>query len=123
MPTDYIFDYSAVILASILGFVLVGALLLLSRVLAPRRDESLKGITYECGVLPTGEFWSQFHVRYYLFAILFMIFEVEAVFLFPWAVILRRVGNAAFIEMLIFLAILLFGLGYAWKKGVLEWER
>ncbi|MBI2886407.1 MAG: NADH-quinone oxidoreductase subunit A [Chloroflexi bacterium] len=117
------FDYTAVLLAAVIGAVVVGLLLGLARLLAPRRTESLKGVTYECGMLPMGQGWAQYHVRYYLFAMLFVIFEVEAVFLFPWAVVLETVGNPAFIEMMIFLAILLFGLAYAWKKGILEWER
>ncbi len=123
MPDWYLFDYSAVLLALVVGFAAVAVNLALAWVLAPRRREALKGVTYECGMLPIGRYWSQYHVRYYLFAILFVIFDVEAVFLFPWAVILEQLGNPAFIEMLIFLAILLFVLAYAWKKGVLEWER
>ena len=122
MPSTYLFDYSAVVLAAIIGFLVVGLLLALANLLAPRRSEPLKGVTYECGMLPMGGGWAQFHIRYYLIAILFMIFDVEAVFLFPWAVILEGVGMPAFIEMVIFLVILLFGLAYAWKKGILEWE-
>ena len=124
MSNTYLFDYSPVFLGVLLGAGLVGSLLILARLLAPRRREPLKGATYECGILPlAGHDWMQFHVRYYLFAILFLIFEVEAVFMFPWAVILQALGNTAFIEMMLFLAILTFGLAYAWKKGVLEWER
>jgi NADH-quinone oxidoreductase subunit A len=124
MPQQYLFDYSAVALAALLGVVLVASLLLLSRILAPRRYEAQKGVTYECGVLPLGnDRWMQFHVRYYLYAILFVIFEVEAVFLFPWAVVLKPLGEVALIEMTIFLSILIFGLAYAWRKGVLEWEQ
>ncbi len=124
MPTAYFFDYSPVFLAALVGAGLIGSLLILSRLLAPRRKEPLKGMTYECGILPIGgHTWMQFHVRYYLFAILFLIFEVEVVFMFPWAVILQSLGNTAFVEMMLFLAILPFGLAYAWKKGVLEWER
>ena len=123
MPDSYLFDYSAVLLAGAMGAGLIGVMLWLARVLAPRRREALKGVTYECGMLPVGQYWSQVHVRYYLFGILFVIFDVEAVFLFPWAVVLDQLGSPAFIEMVIFLAILLFGLAYAWKKGILEWER
>lgn len=123
VPSTYLSDYSAVFIAAIIGCVLVASLLGMARLLAPRRFESLKGITYECGMLPIGQYWTQYHVRYYLFAILFVIFDVEAVFLFPWAAVLKTVGTPAFVEMMIFLAILLFGLAYAWRKGILEWER
>ncbi len=123
MPDAYRFDYSAVMLAAVVGAAVIAVNLFLAWLLAPRRREALKGVTYECGMLPLGQYWSQFHVRYYLFAILFVIFDVEAVFLFPWAAVLKDLGDVAFIEMMIFLAILLFGLAYAWKKGVLEWER
>ena len=122
MPSAYIFDYSAVIVAGILAFVIIFLLLSLSGILAPRQPSRQKETVYECGMLPIGRYWSQYHVRYYLFAILFMIFDVEIVFLFPWAVVLKQLGSFAFNEMLIFVAILLVGLVYAWKKGVLEWK-
>jgi NADH:ubiquinone oxidoreductase subunit 3 (subunit A) len=123
MPADYASEYTPVLLAGLLGFLIVGALLFANSLLAPRRREVLKGVTYECGILPTGGGWAQYHVRYYLYAILFLIFEVEAVFIFPWAVVLDTVGERGFLEMLVFLAILAFGLAYAWRKGVLEWEK
>lgn len=81
----------------------------------------LKHTTYECGEEPLGESWIRFHVRYYLYALVYIVFAVETVFLFPWAVVFRRLGLAAFVEMLVFIAILLLGLGYAWAKGALEW--
>ena len=71
---------------------------------------------------PVGQGWSQMNLRYYLYAFVFLIFEVEAVFLFPWAVMFRQLGLFAFWEMMLFLAMLLFGLAYAWRKGVLQWE-
>jgi len=74
-------------------------------------------------MLPMGRAWAQYHVRYYLYAILFLIFEVEAVFIFPWAMILDKLGQTAFLEMMVFLGILAFGLAYAWRKGVLAWEK
>ncbi len=115
-------DYSAVLIASIVALGLVFALLFASRVLAPRHRNEAKASTYECGMVPVGDNWSQIRVRYYLFAILFVIFDVETVFLYPWAVMFKQVGTLAFVEMVIFIMILLFGLVYAWRKGVLQWK-
>lgn len=122
LPNEYQWNYLAVFVAAGGGLAVVALLLFLSSLLAPRQHSEAKGYVYECGMLPIGQNWSQVHVRYYLFAILFMIFDVEAVFLFPWAVILAQVGAVALYEMLIFIAILIFGLAYAWKKGILEWR-
>ena len=83
---------------------------------------SEKGTAYECGMLPIGRVRTQIHVRYYVYAILFLIFDVEAVFLFPWAVSVVEVGETALYSMIMFILILGAGLGYAWKKGVLEWK-
>ena len=91
--------------------------------LAPKRPSTTKEIPYESGIPPTPFKWSQLNVRYYLFAILFLVFDVEAVFLFPWAIVfLTDVPSAVFYEMLIFIAVLLFGVVYAWRKGVLQWR-
>lgn len=122
MTAEYPADWTAVLLAAVLGFAMVGIALTLSGFLAPRISSRLKGQTYECGIEPTGENWSQFHIRYYLFALLFVIFDVEVVFLFPWALVFKAIGPFAFVEMLIFVAILLFGLAYAWRRGVLQWR-
>jgi len=116
-------NYTAVLLATVIGFILVGTALIASRLLAPYASSREKGISYECGMLPADKpVRSQIHIRYYLFAILFLIFDVEAVFLFPWAVTFLGVGKAAFYEMVLFIAILGAGLAYAWKKGVLQWK-
>lgn len=115
-------DYVAVLIAAILAFLLVAGALVGNRVLAPRQATRVKGLTYECGMLPIGRSRTQVHFRYYLFAILFLIFDIEAVFLFPWAVTFLGIGEAAFYEMLLFILILGFGLLYAWKKGVLRWR-
>ncbi len=115
-------DYVAVLIASILGFLLVAGALIGNLVLSPRQRTKTKGVTYECGMLPIGRSRSQVHFRYYLFAILFLIFDIEAVFLFPWAVQIADLGAQAFWEMLVFIGILAFGLLYAWKMGVLRWR-
>ncbi len=122
MIQDLFADYVAVLIAAILGFLLVGGALMANRILAPRQASRVKGVTYECGMLPIGRSRTQVHFRYYLFAILFLIFDIEAVFLFPWAVSFVEIGKAAFYEMLLFIVILGFGLLYAWKKGVLSWR-
>jgi NADH:ubiquinone oxidoreductase subunit 3 (subunit A) len=115
-------DYVAVLIAAILGFAIVGMGLMANRILAPRQASRIKALTYECGMLPIGRSRTQVHFRYYLFAILFLIFDIEVVFLFPWAVSFLDIGKVAFYEMLVFILILGFGLLYAWKKGVLRWR-
>lgn len=115
-------DYVGVLVAAIFAVILVGSALFANRILSPRQRSRPKGLTYECGMLPIGRSRTQVHFRYYLFAILFLIFDIEAVFLFPWAVSFLGIGAAAFYEMLVFIAILGFGLLYAWRKGVLRWR-
>ena len=122
MISDYFANYVAVLIAAILGVVLVATALLANSILAPKDPTRTKGVTYECGMLPIGRTRTQVHFRYYLFAILFLIFDIEAVFLFPWAVTFVQIGKQAFYEMLVFITILGFGLLYAWKKGVLRWS-
>ncbi len=122
MIQDLFADYIAVLIAASLGFLLVGGALMGNNILAPRQPSRVKSLTYECGMLPIGRSRTQVHFRYYLFAILFLIFDIEAVFLFPWAVTLLDIGEAAFYEMMVFILILGFGLLYAWKKGVLRWR-
>jgi len=119
---DLFADYVAVLIAAIIGFAIVGVALMANRILAPRQATRVKALTYECGMLPIGRSRTQVHFRYYLFAILFLIFDIEAVFLFPWVVTFLGIGEAAFYEMLLFILILGFGLLYAWKKGVLRWR-
>jgi NADH-quinone oxidoreductase subunit A len=116
-------NYLAVFLAVIIGFILVATALIGARILAPYSSERGKSISYECGMLPIGRTRTQLHIRYYLFAIGFLIFDVEAVFLFPWAVALVEVGERGFWKMVLFLGILAAGLAYAWKKGALDWSR
>lgn len=121
MPRTYFDSYGTLAVFAGAVVLLVGVTLLLSRLLRPRVATDEKGTTYECGVDPIGGGWSQSTVRYYIFALLFVIFDVEAVFLFPWAVVFDKLGVFAFVEMLIFIGILALGLVYAWKRKVLEW--
>lgn len=115
-------NYAAVLLAALTGGMLVITAIIGARLLAPYSQNREKGIPYECGMLPIGRVRTQIHVRYYIYAILFLIFDVEAVFLFPWAVSVVEVGETALYSMILFIVILGAGLGYAWKKGVLEWK-
>ncbi len=115
-------SWSAVMMAAIAGFILVLTALMATKLLAPYSRERAKGVSYECGMLPIGRNWSQIHVRYYLIAILFLIFDVETVFIFPWAVTFVDLPKYVFYEMLVFVGVLAAGLAYAWRRGVLEWK-
>jgi NADH-quinone oxidoreductase subunit A len=112
----------SLILFFIVGAFLVGIALLFSSYIPPTSTNPQKAETYECGIPTEGLTWLQFNVGYYLFAIIFLIFDVEAVFIFPWAVIMKSVGMTGFVEIVIFFFVLAIGLLYAWKKGALKWE-
>ena len=110
-----------------LGFLLIAAAvpvlaLVTNKLLAPRSQSGERELTYESGMEPIGGAWIQFNIRYYMFALVFVIFDVETVFLYPWAVAFNRLGLLAFIEALIFISILVIALAYAWRKGALEWS-
>jgi NAD(P)H-quinone oxidoreductase subunit 3 len=110
-----------------LGFLLIAAAvpvlaLVTNKLLAPRSQAGERELTYESGMEPIGGAWIQFNIRYYMFALVFVIFDVETVFLYPWAVAFHRLGILAFIEALVFITILLVALAYAWRKGALEWS-
>ena len=109
----------AVILTAI---ALVGIALGVARIVSPRSYNRQKGEAYECGIPTRGRSWMQFKAGYYLFAILFLMFDVEAVFLFPWAVTVQDAGIDGLINILFFMVILILGLAYAWRKGALEWK-
>ena len=115
-------EKEALILFFISAIVIVGVGMILSWLVAPTSKNDQKGETYECGIPTKGTSYVQFRVGYYLFAILFLIFDVETVFIFPWAVVMKTVGMTAFIEILIFFIILGLGLLYAWKKKALKWD-
>jgi len=118
-------DYIYVVLFMGGGIFLVASALVLSRLLRPFNPSREKLSTYECGEKTIGDAWVQFNVKYYLYALLFVIFDVEAVFLIPWAVSFKSAGAFALtslFEMIIFLAILTIALIYAWRKGILKWQ-
>jgi NADH:ubiquinone oxidoreductase subunit 3 (subunit A) len=118
--------YDRIILAVFIGLgaVFVVATLSTSWLLSPKKPTAEKAETYECGVEPVGPPWVQFHAGYYVYALLFVVFDIEAVFLYPWAVTFGRagVGWYVFVEMFVFIAILVGGLAYAWKEGALQWR-
>ena len=118
--TEYYREYLAVALLIVAAMLMVGGMLGLGRLVRPNRPQSEKYITYESGSDPVGG-WGQSNVRYYVYALLFVIFDVEAVFIFPWAVNLESLGLFGLVEMVLFIALLAFGLVYAWRKGVLRW--
>ena len=117
----YLRDYLNVVWFGALALVLGGLLLGIAALVRPNRPTAEKLTTYESGVDPAGTGWSQSQIRYYVFALLFVIFDVEAVFIFPWAANVERYGAFGLIVMLIFIVLLLDGLAYAWKRGLLRW--
>lgn len=102
--------------------VIVGAMVSLNRILGPKRPGKVKSEAFECGNPSSGSAWGRFSVRFYLTAILFLVFDVEVVFLYPWAVELRRLGVFGLVEVLVFVTILIAGLVYAWERGALDWD-
>lgn len=105
-------------LAATVAFIFV----IVSRFVGPRNANALKTSTYECGLEPQGTARQRFSVKFYLVAMLFILFDIEVAYLYPWAVLFRELGLFGLIEMALFVAILLVGLMYAWRKGALEWE-
>ena len=118
---SYYQSYGIVVALLVAGLGLVAVAFAAARVVAPRRQLPEKLTTYECGIDPVGEGWAQTQIRYYIYAFLFVIFDVESVFLFPWATIFERLGMQAVVEMGIFIFILALGLLYAYRKKVLQW--
>jgi len=117
MPTELLYIWIFMLVAA--GFVML--IFMVERFLAPSVKSEIKSDPYECGVPIIGQPWVKTSVRYYIFALLFLIFDIETVFMFPWAVAFNQLGLLGLIEMLIFILILLLGLFYPWKKGVLRW--
>lgn len=114
-------EFAAVAIFLLIGVGFVLFTFLLSKLIRPSAPNPIKLSTYECGESPIGSGWIQFNVRFYIFCLIFVIFDVEVVFLFPWALVFQSLGMFAFVEMLVFIAILMFGLFYAWRKGLLRW--
>jgi len=116
-------DFGTVFFAVMLGIVMVAIPLVISWLIAPSNKTKDKLDTYECGEEAEGSAWLQFNIRFYIIALIFLIFDVEVVFLFPWAVVFKELGLLALIEMGIFLLILIAGLAYVWVKSDLDWVK
>ncbi|MBC6444444.1 MAG: NADH-quinone oxidoreductase subunit A [Alphaproteobacteria bacterium GM202ARS2] len=121
MP-DIATDYVPIVIVTLLAFALSFGVLALSYLLGRQRPDKDKNAPYECGFEPSGDMSGLFHVRFYLVALLFIIFDLEIAFLFPWALVLADLGVFGFVSMMIFLAVLTVGFIYEWKKGALNWE-
>ncbi|MDR1859941.1 MAG: NADH-quinone oxidoreductase subunit A [Bacteroidales bacterium] len=115
-------NFLLLFVAFLTAVAFVSILLLAAKAISPRSYNPQKEEAYECGVPTRGESWMQFRVGYYLFAILFLMFEIETVFLFPWAVVTKDLGVSGLFGVLFFMVILVLGLVYAWRKGALEWK-
>lgn len=116
-------EFGKVFIFFIIGAAFVAAGLITAWLLRPHRPYPQKLSTYECGEEPIGNAWVRFNVRFYVVALIFLVFDVEVVFLFPWALVYRQLGLFAFVEMAVFLAILIVGFTYVWVKGDLDWDK
>lgn len=119
--SEFLRSYLVVFWFGLIALLLASLLLGISVLIRPSNPTREKLLTYESGVDPVGEGWSQSQIRYYVFALLFVVFDVEAVFIFPWATQLERYAGFGLVEMGVFVGVLLLGLVYAWRKGVLRW--
>ncbi|MDD5217622.1 MAG: NADH-quinone oxidoreductase subunit A [Candidatus Omnitrophica bacterium] len=121
-PDSYFYHYLFIGLFTLFAIVFPIAILLVAGWIAPKKPSPTKSATYECGMVSKGDSWIQFRVQFYIFALIFVVFDIETVFIYPWAVAYKQLGFFAFAEMFIFIAILAVGLIYAWNKKALEWE-
>jgi NADH-quinone oxidoreductase subunit A len=122
MPTSYPETYFPVLVQTVLAILVAAALITLSFVLGKRVKNKVKDSAYECGIAPTGTARERFSVKFYLVGIVFILFDIEAVFLYPWAVVYRELKMFAFVEMLLFVVLIVSGFVYVWKKGALDWS-
>ncbi len=118
MQSQYLF----IAIFAVVALALPAIGLAVAWALRPKKPNPIKNSTYECGMETIGETWVQFRAQYYLYALIFVVFDVEAAFIFPWAVAYNQLGLYALVEMILFVAILFGGLMYAWRKGALEWR-
>jgi len=123
MPTPLTETYFPVLVQALVAMALAAGLLTASYLLGKRVRNKVKDMPYESGIVPTGDARQRFSVKFYLVAMLFILFDIEAIFLYPWAVVFRDLGMAGFVEMLIFVVLILSGFFYIWKKGALDWSK
>jgi len=123
MPDNYFARYLPLLIHFLLAGALAGAIVVLSWLVGQRRPTRAKMSPYECGMTPVGDTREPFNVKFYMVAMMFILFDVEAIFLYPWAVILRELKMFGFWEMVVYIAIVLVGFFYIWKKGVLDWGK
>jgi len=122
MPESYAEQYFSVLVQALLAMALAAGLLTVSYLLGKRVRNRVKDMPYESGMVPTGDARHRFSVKFYLVAMLFILFDIEAIFLYPWAVVYRELKMFGFIEMLVFVVPILAGFFYIWKKGALDWS-
>ncbi|MGA2991771.1 MAG: NADH-quinone oxidoreductase subunit A [Candidatus Korobacteraceae bacterium] len=123
MESNYFIRYIPLLIHIAIVCALAGGIVVLSTLIGQHKRNPVKMSPYECGMLPVGDVRQRFSVKFYLVAMLFILFDVEAVFLFPWAILLRELKMFGFWEMVVYIAIVLVGLFYIWKKGVLDWNK
>ena len=122
MPSSELEKYFPLLVQAVLGFVIAVGLVAASSLLGKRLKNKVKDSPYECGMSPVGGAQERFSVKFYLVAMLFILFDIEAVFLYPWVVVYRDLKMLAFVEMFVFVVLILSGFFYIWKKGVLDWS-
>ena len=122
MPTSYAETYFPVLVQLVIAIAIAAGLIGVSFLLGKKVKDKVKESPYECGIAPTGSARDRFSVKFYLVAIVFILFDIEAVFLYPWAVVYRQLKIFGFFEMLLFIGLVLVGFFYVWKKGALDWS-
>jgi len=122
MPTSYPEVYFPVLLQAVIAMAVAALMLGLSYLLGKKVQNRVKDLPYESGIVPTGDARQRFSVKFYLVGMLFIVFDIEAIFLYPWAVVYRELKMFAFVEMLVFIVLILCGFFYIWKKGALDWS-
>jgi len=123
MPNNYFDRYIPLLIQIVVAMGLAGGMILLSHLIGKHKWTAAKNSPYECGIIPTGDAQQRFSVKFYMVAMLFILFDVEAIFLYPWAVIARELKMFGFWEMLVYIGIVLVGFFYVWKKGALDWNK
>jgi len=120
---EFLFNYLPFAIMLVIGIVFVAIALIMSRIVRPSNKTKVKLSTYECAETPVGDARIHYNIQYYLIVIVFLIFDVEVLFMYPWAVQLRNLGGVGLIEMLLFVEVLIIGLAYAWRKEALDWTQ